>query len=1379
MSSVENIDSLTRHTERLICVVTGEDDPGGEDDVADTLESFKTVSSSMTASDLNVVLLTIKSIIYKCVSSVRGGYCLDGVRLRVLVALLLLNLDLDPDSGLTAEVMVNLVRCDLPSATWLQLMTSLGDEIFLRHTDLVSTHHHVASVQAGLMSEDNLVRKRAMYLMKRTVDTLNSDIFNLEDKSQLIIGACQSKSDILIHFETYSLIMETLEEKQVHLVRQIIPKINVLLTLSVKSEQSFHFSWILVLFFRLFKHPNIEMVRWGVHTFLTTTFQANILSDENFLSFVCNPFLDVLNETKLYNQNTEETYNRGTSKHITDFLLSLDELTPTSRELILRSLVMAICSKTWAPIPLTWISFSFKDFIRKRRNEENFLTKNELPIVKTFLERGMQYQEPLLRAASQTNFGLFVIQSIEIELCSYNDIIDFLYILHINKVLLCQQESTLWKMSSMKISEYFKTDFDLVLTRFVSENLKSKGNINSEHIEKAITKNCLGVILFLSSQDFDYSLVERFFQEVRFKQSSNRAYEGERYQQNNEEWSRCKLFTLHCIYRIFKKPDPRRGKNFLSYHNQFNKKEIEIFENYGNLSDFEYILNQIIENVIILSKRTEEEFEAIGRVKVYLELLSIKMEKMPNLNQYFVSRLEEIFQMIHSGFSSELKVQKFVAMQTLHTLATTQLCAPALLLREMSKINFEKIFLLSDYQRENDIQNRDEQRIWGKLSGEYLGMKISLTRFKIRHEEISKNEYIINFLNETLETGGRECLLPCLELACDLEVVSGQFLVLAKKIVFEFRKNEVFWPSLTLLVRLSMKNIQKKPDCVAGIFLELINESDTVAGIFPLLMTEMTQQFKMHPSSKVLASLTHIIAMALTYGPVFRKDQKYVTDTNEMIFSLGPKFEANNCEGSDHLMAASVRVNALTMILYGLPSDGAEASMLLVKLFADLQKVSAKTTGVRQRHFENSIIHKVRHRLYQVYVMFCPLLTGEDAAQVLEELGQVLLDHGEQTSVRQSLEWAVTVILGRHPRLLARVWAWLAESGQRRAGVAASLLIIITGHLVTHGKELERGLREVAPWAMAQNFYTRIVAQVCFRKLWAKLEEEGGELMTRFQPLYDCILKSVNTKNSDKITEDFYLTVFDPFICFNIEDLFHNFPKVCDISDGEIIPKELLAGLPACHIPLKNVSSQLDSGVKQSNLKDTIPDVSESQNIQKKATPWTNMMTDLMFQDRKSVTRTQAHAGLMVVASLIDKAPNLGGLCRTSEILGVGALVVGSKNVVRDKEFSAVSVTAEQWLPLLECAPHRLPPFLQERRAEGYKIVAVEQTAESVSLDTFTFPQQCVLLLGKEKEGVPVELLDLVDVCVEIPQHGLIRSLNVHVTGALVIWEYVKQHNLK
>jgi tRNA G18 (ribose-2'-O)-methylase SpoU len=60
----------------------------------------------------------------------------------------------------------------------------------------------------------------------------------------------------------------------------------------------------------------------------------------------------------------------------------------------------------------------------------------------------------------------------------------------------------------------------------------------------------------------------------------------------------------------------------------------------------------------------------------------------------------------------------------------------------------------------------------------------------------------------------------------------------------------------------------------------------------------------------------------------------------------------------------------------------------------------------------------------------------------------------------------------------------------------------------------------------------------------------------------------------------------------------------------------------------------------------------------------------------------------------------------------------------------------------------------------------------------FAFPEHdrpTILLLGKEREGIPVEFLQAVDQCVEIPQLGIIRSLNVHVTGALAIWEYTRQ----
>ena len=89
----------------------------------------------------------------------------------------------------------------------------------------------------------------------------------------------------------------------------------------------------------------------------------------------------------------------------------------------------------------------------------------------------------------------------------------------------------------------------------------------------------------------------------------------------------------------------------------------------------------------------------------------------------------------------------------------------------------------------------------------------------------------------------------------------------------------------------------------------------------------------------------------------------------------------------------------------------------------------------------------------------------------------------------------------------------------------------------------------------------------------------------------------------------------------------------------------------------------------------------------------------------------------------------------------------------------------------------------------GWRIVAVEQAEESVPLQDFVFPPKTLLLLGKEREGVPVDLLNKVqlfwiqkvkcqsqvDDCVEIPQSGLVRSFNVHVTGAVVLWEAVKQ----
>eukprot|EP00457_Paulinella_chromatophora_P000153 gb/GEZN01000153.1/.p1 GENE.gb/GEZN01000153.1/~~gb/GEZN01000153.1/.p1 ORF type:complete len:2139 (-),score=387.81 gb/GEZN01000153.1/:12-6428(-) len=158
---------------------------------------------------------------------------------------------------------------------------------------------------------------------------------------------------------------------------------------------------------------------------------------------------------------------------------------------------------------------------------------------------------------------------------------------------------------------------------------------------------------------------------------------------------------------------------------------------------------------------------------------------------------------------------------------------------------------------------------------------------------------------------------------------------------------------------------------------------------------------------------------------------------------------------------------------------------------------------------------------------------------------------------------------------------------------------------------------------------------------------------------------------------------------------------------------------------------------------------------------------------------TRGRRRLVVVASLLTKAPNLGGLARTCEIFQAELLVVHNLQVVKSPDFESVSVSAHKWLPMAEVSEQRLPFFLQQKRKQGFSVLALEQAVHSVSLENFSFPDKAVLLLGKEKTGVPVELLNMVDFCVEIPQFGIIRSLNVHVSAAIMIWSFARHHLLK
>ncbi len=111
--------------------------------------------------------------------------------------------------------------------------------------------------------------------------------------------------------------------------------------------------------------------------------------------------------------------------------------------------------------------------------------------------------------------------------------------------------------------------------------------------------------------------------------------------------------------------------------------------------------------------------------------------------------------------------------------------------------------------------------------------------------------------------------------------------------------------------------------------------------------------------------------------------------------------------------------------------------------------------------------------------------------------------------------------------------------------------------------------------------------------------------------------------------------------------------------------------------------------------------------------------------------------------------------------------------------FKELAMTAAEWVPLHECRAADMARYIAARRAQGYAIVGLEQTAHSVPLERAVLPDRVVLVLGAELLGVPASILPEFDLVVEIPQFGVVRSMNVHVSAALLIWEYTRQRILR
>jgi 23S rRNA (guanosine2251-2'-O)-methyltransferase len=165
-------------------------------------------------------------------------------------------------------------------------------------------------------------------------------------------------------------------------------------------------------------------------------------------------------------------------------------------------------------------------------------------------------------------------------------------------------------------------------------------------------------------------------------------------------------------------------------------------------------------------------------------------------------------------------------------------------------------------------------------------------------------------------------------------------------------------------------------------------------------------------------------------------------------------------------------------------------------------------------------------------------------------------------------------------------------------------------------------------------------------------------------------------------------------------------------------------------------------------------------------------MNRLTPEEFKQQTKTP----LVVILDNVRSLHNVGSVFRTGDAFIIESVYLcGITSTPPHAEIHKTALGAEntvEWKYVEDT--HQA---VNELKQQGYTVFAIEQAQGSIMLTDIELSRTCkyAVILGNEVKGVQQTVVDACDACIEIPQYGTKHSLNVSVTGGIIIWEFFKK----
>ena len=144
---------------------------------------------------------------------------------------------------------------------------------------------------------------------------------------------------------------------------------------------------------------------------------------------------------------------------------------------------------------------------------------------------------------------------------------------------------------------------------------------------------------------------------------------------------------------------------------------------------------------------------------------------------------------------------------------------------------------------------------------------------------------------------------------------------------------------------------------------------------------------------------------------------------------------------------------------------------------------------------------------------------------------------------------------------------------------------------------------------------------------------------------------------------------------------------------------------------------------------------------------------------------------VIVMLDHLEDPHNFGAIIRTSEALGVDAIIIPTDRSVKvNSTVVKTSVGAIEYIPIIRVV--NLNDTIRKLKDDGYWIITTDMDGEDDSKIDYNMP--VCIVIGNEGKGISRMVSENSDIIASIPMKGKINSLNASVSCAIVLSHIMK-----